>query len=355
MKSLSVPLIDLRIQYLSIKDEIDAAIARVLAKGNFVIGEEVEAFEDEWASYCKARFCIAVSSGTDALYLALRCFDRDGADVLTTPFTFFATTAAIFFSGYIPRFIDIDENGNIDITKERVSHIFAMPVHLYGRPAKVTNHNQRVVIEDSCQAHGLPLRGHIACFSFYPTKNLGAYGQSGAIVTNEKEWADKLNQLREYGEKERFIHYDISGNYRMDELQAAILRCKLPHLDDWNQARRGIAFMYRELLGDLEDIILPKDDLYHYYHAYVIRTKDRDNLAAYLKDAGIQTAVRYPVPMHLQPALAYLGYKKGDFPMAERWAEENLNLPIYPEMPESHVEYVAEKIREYYEAGHNKP
>jgi len=309
------------------------------------MGEEVEAFEEEWAEYCKAKYCVVVSSGTDALYLAIRCLGITDVEILTTPFTFFATTGAIMMSGNIPRFVDVEPDGNIDIGKEPVSYLCALPVHLYGKPAKLEKHDQRYVIEDACQAHGLPLRGHLQCFSFYPTKNLGAYGQAGAIVTNIGELVEKLRWLRVHGEKERFVHYEVTGNYRMDELQASILRVKLPHLNKWNQARRDVAGLYQELLGNVGGITLPEDDLYHCYHIYAIRVKNRDSLARFLAENGIQTAVRYPLPMHLQPALEYLGYKKGDFPVAEEWAETNLSLPMYPELTQEQVEYVCSKIK----------
>ncbi len=341
-----VPLLDLHAQYLSIKAEIDSAITRVISKGNFTMGDEVDAFEKEWAEYCQARYCIGVSSGTDALSLAIKVLGLRDLPIMTTPLTFFSTVEAIIESRNKPVFMDVGYDGNIDVTN--VTGVpCSIPVHLYGNPAVIPSARSCYVIEDSCQAHGLPLRGDIACFSFFPSKNLGAYGQAGAIVTNNagRKWVGKLRELREHGQRERFVHYNIGGNYRMDELQAAILRAKLPHLDEWNDQRRMIADSYRQSLSNLPGIILPEDHPQHVYYAFAIRTKERDKLAVFLKEAGIETLVRYPVPMHLMPALKHLGYKVGDFPMAEERTKTNLSLPIYPEMTDSQVEYVAKRVK----------
>jgi len=345
---INVPLIDLRAQYLSIKDEIDSAISRVLHKGNYVMGNEVEAFEEEWARVCGAKYCIGVSSGTDALFLSLLALPEGLKDVLTTPATFFATTQAIVGAGKRPKFIDIGDNGNINLRIPTLpGHDIGLVVHLYGLPAYIPASYPNPIIEDSAQAHGLPLRGKLACFSFYPTKNLGAMGQAGAVVTNDEYLARRIREMRTYGERERFVHYEVTGNYRMDELQAAILRAKLPYLHKWNILRGLMARGYLEGLRNLKVIKLPEDNLHHVWHIFSIRTKERDDLVAYLKDWRIQTSVRYPVPMHLQPALRHLGYHEGDFPNAEAWANENLSLPIYPEMPTEHLEYVIEKVIEW--------
>ncbi|GAI88362.1 unnamed protein product, partial [marine sediment metagenome] len=236
---MNVPLVDLKTQYQSIKPEVDRAINRVLHSGSYVMAEEVEAFEEEWAEYCKAKYCVGVSSGTDALYLTLKALGISGQQVVTTPFTFFATTQAIIASGNYPMYVDVDETGNLPPVDfgDRV----AIPVHLYGRPGKWKGSR---IIEDSAQAHGLPLSGLAACFSFYPTKNLGAMGQAGAVVTNDLNLANEVRRLRTYGEAGRFVHYRLTGNHRMDELQAAILRAKLPYLSSWNKARRDRALQY---------------------------------------------------------------------------------------------------------------
>ena len=367
---MKVPLLDLRAQYLSIKGEVDEAIARVIERGNFVMGQEVEQWESEWARFCGAEYAVGVSSGTDALYLAITAVTLvDGGDkiratveqekplnILTTPFTFFATSQAIIHSGNQPVFMDVDETGNIDMGAVDLLNFpydvhLALPVHLYGRPAPIPP-GWPPIIEDSAQAHGLPLspNARAACFSFYPSKNLGAMGQAGAVVTNDPEIASLVRELRTYGERERFVHYAPTGNYRMDEMQAAILRAKLPHLLDWNYKRSVFARAYLAHLSRVPGIVLPQYDAQHTWHIFAIRVTDprgRDDLAKFLAEQGIQTAVRYPLPLHLQPALLYLGGKKGDFPNAEIWAKTNLSLPIWPEMELAQVEYVCEKVKEW--------
>lgn len=340
--SMNVPLVDLKAQYLTIKQEVDSAILRVLHSGSYVMGAEVALFEREWAEYCGAKYCVGVSSCTDALYLALRAIGGKRS-VTTTPYTFFATTQAIISSGNYPVFVDVDETGNLPPMD--FGDQVALPVNLYGRPGEWKGSN---IIEDAAQSHGVPLRGKIACHSFYPTKNLGAFGQAGAVVTNDQALVDFIREMRTYCERERFVHYGVTGNYRMDELQAAILRTKLPYLGSWNGARRDVAREYRELLDPMKEVIrLPEDHPQHVYHIYAIRCKDRDDLAKYLGENGIQTSIRYPLPMHLQPALNYLGYHKGDFPNAEAWAKENLSLPMFPEMTGEQVEYVCDKVKEW--------
>jgi len=363
-KKFAVPLIDLKAQYLSIKDEIDAAVARVLDKGNYVMGEEVEAFEEEFARFCEARYCIGLSSCTDALYLALiTCADGSTPGtrrVLTTPVSFYATTQAIMRSEDHPIFTDIGDDGNIDITKAEADWDIAIPVHLYGQPARIPLKSLRPVIEDSAQGHGLPLRGKVACFSFYPTKNLGGVGQAGALVTNDTGIAGLCRRLREYGETQRFVYehepWRVGGNFRLDELQAAILRVKLRYLLLWTNIRQCIAKMYRGRLSEVEDVIrIPDYDDCHTCHIFAIMTKDRDDLRAYLEKRGIQTSVRYPVPMHLQPALRYLALKKGDFPKAEAWCNEVLTLPIYPEMTDEMVDTVANAVIDWAQSHNFQP
>jgi len=316
------------------------------------MGSEVEAFEEEWARYCGAEYCTGVSSGTDALYLALMSLGLPLlGNVLTTPFSFFATVQAILQAGLYPKFMDVDEDsGNIKPWdyQEPEGLLAMVPVHLYGKPAAKFS-GAGPVIEDAAQAHGIKLTGQAACFSFYPTKNLGAIGQAGAMVTNSKGLADKVRELRTYGERERFVHHALTGNHRMDELQAAVLRVKLPYLDKWNRRRRKLALLYREMLGDVEGIRFQTHGDDHVYHIFAIRCKERDLLKVCLEGQGIQTSVRYPVPMHLQPALRYIGYKEGDFPNAEAWAKENLSLPMYPELESSQVEYVCSKIKKWVE------
>lgn len=348
--STYIPLADLRAQYLSIKPEIDRAIARVLDSGSYVMGSEVEAFEAEWGEYCGSKYCVGVSSGTDALYLSLRALGITDQKIITTPATFFATTQAIIQSGNFPAFIDIDRTDNLP--DMNFGSRIALPVDLYGRPG---NWQGDYVIVDAAQSHGVPARGRISCYSFYPTKNLGAFGQAGAVVTNDVVIADTIRTLRNYGEGERFVHYATTGNHRIDELQAAVLRAKLPHLTRWNERRRQIAGQYRELLDGLDSIRLPEDHPQHVYHIFAVRAQAREGLIKFLNDQGVQTSVRYPVPLHLQPALKYRGYQRGDFPMAEAWASETLSLAIYETMPSSYVEYVGEKVKEYYANLHHLP
>ena len=317
----------------------------------------MEKFEQEWARVCKAKYCVAVSSGTDALYLALAIFDK--YRVWTTPKTFIAVAEAAQRARCELRFYDNVENVYIPHTS-RASSMFplntAVPVSLYGIPHNEQWPDSVRVIEDLAQAHGHPLRGFAAAYSFYPTKNLGAIGQAGAIVTNNSSFADEVRHLRNHGEKgSRFSSTTLAGgNYRMDELQAAILRAKLPHLDAWNKRRREIAKLYSEGLtqgpvyGPLRaNIKVPVDHPEHVYYIYAIESPHRDSLAAFLKERSVQTAIRYPIPLHLQPALAHLGYKKGDFPDAERGANETLSLPINESMSDGQVEYVIEQIREW--------
>ena len=323
------------------------------------MGGEVLQFEGEWAEYCKAKYCVGVSSGTDALYLSLVALKHHGYYcVETTPLTFFATPQACVMSGMGIVFYDVDKGGLLASFPENFvahKHVW-LPVNLYGRPAPIPP--QGMVVEDAAQSHGIPLRGHLAAYSFYPTKNLGAMGQAGAVVTNDMGLADSIRELRTYGERERFVHYSTTGNHRMDEIQAAILRVKLPHLDKWNQLRRERAGWYNEELKvvDSQVVTLPEDHPQHVYHAYVIRVnrfssrlEKREGLARFLADHGVQTAVRYPVPMHLQPALSSLGYHAGDFPEAEKWADENLNLPMYPELTKDMVKHVCRWIKEWVE------
>lgn len=350
---MQVPLIDLAAQYQSIKPEIDEAIARVLSKGQYVNGEEVEKFESEWAEYCKAKYCVAVSNGTDALYLAFAALRQNAEtgeynhNVWTTPRTFIAVAEAAKRAGYHIHFWD----KAVPIDYMRFFSI-VVPVSLYGAPYIEQRRSGAVIVEDLAQAHGHPLKGFAACFSFYPTKNLGAIGQAGAVVTNDSSFADEIRHLHNHGEADSRFNSTtlIGGNYRMDEIQAAILRAKLPHLDAWNKRRREIAAWYRWYLRGETRIQLPQDHPEHVYHIFAVETPSRDSLATFLKERGIQTAVRYPIPLHLQPALAHLGYKKGDFPDAEKWADETLSLPIYPEMEDSAVEYACKSIKEWTQA-----
>ena len=359
-----IPFLDLKAQYRSIKPEIDEAVARVLESGQFVLGAEVARFEPEFADYCGGGEAIGVNSGTSALHLALLAAGvGPGDEVITTPFTFSATTATIRYCGATPVYVDIDpQTFNLATAKlesamtGRTKAI--LPVHLYGQPAEMdvicelARRRGIVVIEDAAQAHGAEYKGtragvlgDIACFSFYPTKNLGAYGEGGAVVTRDREYARVIRLLRNWGGP-RYEHLLPGYNYRMEEMMAAILRVKLRHLERWNAARRSLAAIYDALLADA-DVVAPRAPAYvrHVYHAYTIRSPRRDALAEELKTAGVQASVHYPSPSHLLPAYRDSRYRNGSLPAAERAALEVLSLPIYPELQREQVEAVCSVIQ----------
>ena len=360
-----VPYLDLKAQYRSIKSEIDTAISRVLESSQFVLGAEVAAFEQEFATYCGARQCIGLNSGTSALHLALLATGiREGDEVITVPFTFVASIAAILYAGARPVLVDIDPRSfNIDpslieaVITPRTKAI--LPVHLYGQPADmdpildIARRRGLIVIEDAAQAHGAKYKdrpvgsiGDIGCFSFYPTKNLGAYGEGGAVTTNNAEFASTIRKLRDWGQDGKYHHTLRGYNYRMEGLQGAILRVKLQHLEKWIEARRGIARQYDSLLANCGvelPTVMPWAQ--HVYHLYTLRSEDRDSLQLALRNHGIQTAVHYGIPVHLQPAYADLGYGEGSFPNAETAAREVLSLPIYPELSHDKVEEIATALK----------
>mgnify|MGYP001597425905 CR=1 FL=1 len=343
---MKASLVDLAAQYLSLKPELDEAVSRVLVSGSYVTGKEVSSFEQEYAAYCQRKYCIACSSGTDALFLAFEALATlyDISKAMIPVRTFIATAEAAIRAGLEVFLLDNPE----EITYVPPEAIF-VPVDLYGKPTRLNLdiRQEGMVVRDAAQSHGVKYQGDTLCYSFYPTKNLGAVGQAGAVVTDSENVRDLLVSLRSHGEgKERFKYEHLSGNYRIDELQAAILRVKLKHLDEWIARRREIAKLYRELITS-ERIKNPEDDPEHVYHAYVVGLEQRDSLAAYLAKKGVQTAVRYPIPLHLQPALEFLGYKLGSFPDAERWANENLSLPIFETMTEDQVRYVAQCVEEW--------
>jgi dTDP-4-amino-4,6-dideoxygalactose transaminase len=359
-----IPYIDLRAQYAGIKNEIDAAVQRVLDSGQFVLGDEVAAFEREFAAYCGGGEAVAVNSGTSALHLALLAAGIGAGDeVITVPFTFIATIAAVQYAGATPVLVDIDpvtytmdpslvERAITPRTKA------IMPVHLYGHPAdmdpilEIARRRGVIVIEDAAQAHGAEYRGHrcgsigdAAAFSFYPGKNLGAYGEGGALVTGSGELAARARSLRSWGEERRYEHSMKGFNYRMDGIQGAILRVKLRKLEAWTEARRQRAAEYARALAG-RGVVTPaaRADCRHVYHVYAVRVPDRDARRAYLQSRGIQTGVHYPIPAHLQPACRDLAYGRGDFPVAEQVAAEILSLPIYPELLPEQVIEVADAL-----------
>jgi len=359
-----IPYADLQSQYRAIKPEIDAAIQRVLDSAQFILGDEVTAFEREFAAFSGTRECVALNSGTSALHLALLAAGvGPGDEVITVPFTFVATAAAILYAGAKPVFVDIEpvsycmdpaalERAITPRTKA------IMPVHLYGHPAdmdpilEVAARHGLTVIEDAAQAHGAHYKGRpcgsmgaIAGFSFYPGKNLGAYGEGGAAVTNSPGSAKTMRLLRSWGEETRYEHTLKGFNYRMDGIQGAILRVKLRHVDAWTEARRARAAEYRAIFRG-SDVHVPVEQpgCRHVYHVYAVRLRNRDATRAHLQQAGIQTGVHYPIPIHLQPAYSDLGYVRGDFPVAERVAAEVLSLPMFPEMTTAQVEQVGAAV-----------
>ena len=359
-----VPLIDLTRQYASIKDEIDAAIQQTLDQGTFAAGRAVAAFESEFARYCGVRHCVCVNSGTSALHLAMIAASvKPGEEVITVPFTFIATAWAISYVGATPVFVDV-EPGTCTIDVDKIARAIGpktraiLPVHLYGQMANLeplgeicTKHGL-LLIEDAAQAQGAEYSGRragafgeIGCFSFYPTKNLGACGEAGALTTDDDEIATRLRQLRDHAQVEKYRHEELGYNYRMDEMQGAILGVKLRHLDAWNAARAVVAKNYLERLSETP-IILPSEapGRRHVWHQFVIRSPDRDPLRRQLSQAAIATGLHYPVPLHLQPPYKDLGHRAGDFPIAERLAEECLSLPIFPELREPEVDRVCRAV-----------
>ena len=360
------PVVDLKAQYLSIKEEIDRAIAGVLESSQFVLGDEVLAFEEEFAAYCGVRHGVAVNSGTSALHLAaLAAGVGPGDEVITVPFTFAATVAAICYTGARPVFVDIEHRSfTMDATQiegaitERTKAI--LPVHLYGQPADmdailgIARRHGLIVIEDAAQAHGAEYKGqrvgsigNLGCFSFYPSKNLGAYGEAGMVVTSDPEYARMVRMLRDWGQERRYYHVLQGYNYRMEGMQGAVLRVKLRHLEAWTEARRAHATSYNELLAD--SWVQPPEEMpyaRHVYHVYPVRTSQRDALQQILHGQGIQTGIHYPIPVHLQPAYANLGYGPADFPFSEQVAREELSLPMYPELQEPALRRIAKCVGE---------
>jgi len=365
-----VPLVDLQAQYAAIKNEIDEAISKVISRGNFILGSEVERFEDEMAAYCGARYAIGVASGTDALHLALLACDvGPGDEVITTPFTFFAIAEAIIHCRAKPVFVDIDpETYNIDphkveakITKKTK---IILPVHLYGQPAdmhpilELAEKYGLKVIEDCAQALGAEYKGRkvgslglAGCLSFFPSKTLGAYGDGGMVITSDPEVAERLRILRQHGARHKYYHLVSGFNSRLDTLQAAILRVKLHYLESWISQRRIRAASYASFLADMPKIDLPLEEpgMQHAFNYYTIRVREsntmRDHLAHDLAAEGIATAIYYPLSLHLQDALKYLGYGPGEFPESERAQGEVLSLPMFPELQPDQVTRIAEIIK----------
>jgi dTDP-4-amino-4,6-dideoxygalactose transaminase len=363
---MTVPFLDLKAQYQSIKDEVRPAIDRVLDSCAFVLGDEVAAFEREFAAYCGTTHAVALNSGTSALHLALLAAKiGPGDEVISVPFTFVATTAAICYTGARPVFVDIDPTSfTMDVRRledaitPRTKAI--LPVHLYGQAADmdpildIARRHKLIVIEDAAQAHGATYKGRpvgslgdMACFSFYPGKNLGAYGEGGIVTTNNSDYARTIAMLRDWGQDRKYHHVLPGYNYRLEGIQGAVLRVKLRHLETWTEARRARAARYDTLLAPAGIRIpaAPRDGR-HVYHVYAIRVTERDQFQKALHAKGIQTGIHYPIPVHVQPAYASLGYKEGEFPHTERAANEVLSLPMYAELTDPLQDQVVQAVRE---------
>ncbi|MEK6279733.1 MAG: DegT/DnrJ/EryC1/StrS family aminotransferase [Acidobacteriota bacterium] len=362
-----IPLTDLKKQYETIKTEIDAAISEVVQSSHFILGEHVEAFEADFADYCQTRFAFGVNSGTSALHLALLAAGvGPGDEVITVSFTFIASAAAISYTGATPVFVDVNpQTCTIDPNKIEAAITpqtkAIMPVHLYGTCADmdpiidIARRHNLIVIEDAAQAHGAEYNGRragsigdLACFSFYPGKNLGAYGEAGALVTNNEQFVEVIKQLRDQGQSKKYHHERVGYNYRMEALQGAVLHVKLKHLDEWNTARRGHAADYqRELVDVGPRLIAEPAKCKSVYHVFPLFVEQRDEMREYLQAAGISTGIHYPIPVHLQRAYVDLGYKEGDLPHTERLCKEMLSLPMYPELTGEEIMHISSSVREF--------
>jgi dTDP-4-amino-4,6-dideoxygalactose transaminase len=364
---MNVPFIDLKAQHRALREELNQAMQGVLDRGDFALGKDVAIFEEEFAAFCGTRYAVGVDSGLSALKLSLLAFGvGPGDEVILPAHTFIATAAAVTFAGARPVLVDVDPaTYNIDVAQIEAAITpctrAIIPVHLYGLPAEmdaimqVAEKHGLVVIEDACQAHGAHYKGrqvgslgHAAAFSFYPTKNLGGCGDAGMLVTDDAQVAEQVRAMRNCGQKEKYIHELAPYNHRLDTLQAVILRVKLRHLEEWNQARRRNAALYTELLTG-NGVVTPTErpDSSHVYHLYVVRTPLRDMLQAHLRERGIGTAIHYPIPIHLQPFYAENGFQPGQFPATQALCGEILSLPMFPEMTAEQAAYVADHVIEF--------
>jgi dTDP-4-amino-4,6-dideoxygalactose transaminase len=364
----TIPYLDLRAQIKPLRAEIDAAIARTIDNCSFCLGPDVVQFEKDFAKYCDAKFCVGFNSGTSALHVAMLLLGVGAGDeVITTPFTFVATSWAISYASAKPVFVDIDDstfNLNPKLIERAITSRtkVIMPVHLYGQPfdidsvREICRKHQLPFVEDAAQAHGAKYKGkvvgtfgEISCFSFYPGKNLGAFGEGGALVTNNEEFAKRARSLREHGSTMRYYHDEVGYNYRMEGIQGAVLGIKLKHLEKWTRERQRIAKRYSELLADTP-LQLPAQASFaeSVWHLYVVRHPRRDDLKKFLDENGVGCALHYPLPLHLQKCYASLGYKTGDFPVAEKAARECLSLPIYPELTDGQIQRVTDVVKEFF-------
>jgi dTDP-4-amino-4,6-dideoxygalactose transaminase len=363
---MNVPFLDLKQQYVQIKHQVNISLEKLLARCDFILGEDVLEFERKFAKYNGARFALGVNSGTDALFFSLLSLGISSGDEVIVPvFTYIASAFAVTYTGAKPVFVDINER-TYNIDPEKIEKAITkktraiMPVHLYGQSAdmdaitKISKKHGLKIVEDAAQAHGTLYRGKkagglgdVGAFSFYPTKNLGAFGDAGMIVTNNEILYEKLKKLRDYGRKSRYEHTSLGYNSRLDSIQAVFLIEKLKMLDQWNQMRIDAAYYYKKLLKGIDGIILPDEERYgkHVYHIFAVRLKNRDEIQEGLKKSGIASMVHYPVPLHLQGVYKNLRYKKGDFPIAEKICGQVLCLPIYPHIKREQIEYVCKKLK----------
>jgi dTDP-4-amino-4,6-dideoxygalactose transaminase len=365
---MNIPFLDLQTQFREIEHEVLPMVKEAMENAAFIGGPQVSGFETEFAAFCDSKYGVGVNSGTDALRFALMAAGvGPGDEVITVPHTFIATTEAISQVGAKPVFVDILPD-TCNMNPSKIQRAIGpktkavIPVHLYGQPAdmdailEIAKKKNLVVIEDACQAHGSLYKGKkagsmgmVGCFSFYPGKNLGAYGEGGAVVTQSEDIANKIRMIRDHGQAKKYYH-DMEGyNGRLDAIQAGVLRIKLRRLANWNEARRRNAQHYNELLSPIKGVTVPKEaeGCRHVYHLYVILVDDRDGLQKYLNEKGVGTGLHYPVPLHLQKAYAYNGYKEGDFPVTESVAKRLLSLPMFPELTKAQIEYVADCIEQF--------
>jgi dTDP-4-amino-4,6-dideoxygalactose transaminase len=362
---MNVPFLDLKAQYSAIKNEIHTALNEVIENTAFAGGPYVAGFENAFARFCGCKHAIGVGNGTDALWLSLLALGiGPGDEVITVPNTFIATAEAVTYCGATPVFVDVEEetfNMNPALLEAAITPRTkaVIPVHLFGQTADmdpilaIAGAHSLPVVEDACQAHGAEYKGRKAgtmgvtgCFSFYPGKNLGAYGEAGAVVTNDDALAEKIRMLRDHGQSKKYYHGVIGWNARMDGIQGAILNVKLKYLSSWNESRRAHAREYTRLLSPVEGVRLSREASYakHIYHIYAIRTKQRDRFMARLAEKGISCGIHYPVPIHLQDAYRFLGLKAGSYPVAEKCADELLSLPMFPELTTEQIAYVADTL-----------
>ena len=365
---MKIDFVDLKAQYAAISGEVNETIRRVVASADFILGKDLELFERDFAAYCGVDLAIGVDSGASALELALRAYGVcAGDEVITVSHTFAATAFAISATGALPVFIDVEErsyNMNPALIEAAITPRTKaiLPVHLYGQPAnidevsRIARKHNLLLIEDACQAHGAQFQGKrvgsfgdAGCFSFYPGKNLGAYGDGGMIVTNDPTIANKLRILRNCGQSEKYNHVMVGFNCRLDNLQAAVLRAKLPHLASWNEARRKAAHIYNEFLKNAANIVTPYEgeDRTHVYHLYVIQHPHRDKLMMHLREQGISAGLHYPTPVHLQPCYEYLNVPCGSLPITEALASRVISLPMYPELTREQIEFVCDQVKRF--------